>query len=486
MKKSLVLGSLASSVLLATFAADAEAVPPRVFRVAGHTHTCRGTQFPDAHIETRLAEWAARNEVSACGLGSPWCAAQAAQAVHYEREFRDAYYAGKTDPASPIDLGLPSEVVRRANASEGNRTLYYVDNETPKSRYGHCWYVGFKVVVPGWHDYDQGLEVWYSPLDDRTAATNSVTGLPQKRRTYREVVDEQRRAGALCIWAHPTSWWTTNGDPNGPFTTNIAAEMLPQLMEDGYLDGLTVQGYDAFHRDYQALWFALLDRGYRVPGFSELDMSVGHNTTSWDTGFFNLLPDDGKTELTEAYLIGEFRKARHTMSSGPLLFMTVDGAPQGSELESGEGRRHEIRVTAWPAKGERKLSRVELLGRGGEILDRVKDFAGGELTFSLSGTDAGGYVVIRAFGENDADYVYKAQQRIRHCAVTNPVWLRTDRFRAPAPIKTKIDHMANPKVRELMDYLARGHFRKDYPGCAPGIVPTAAWRMDEMAEALAR
>ena len=61
------------------------------------------------------------------------------------------------------------------------------------------------------------------------------------------------------------------------------------MYEDGYLDGMTVVGYDAFHRDYQALWFALLDLGYRVPGFAELDMSVGHNTTSWDTAFFNLL-----------------------------------------------------------------------------------------------------------------------------------------------------------------------------------------------------
>lgn len=458
--------------------------PRKVFRIAGHSHTCRGTQFTQADIDARLAEWAKRNEVSAFGLGSPWSPENAVQMSHYEHDFRDRYYAGRIDPASPIDLNAAAEAVRRANAAPGNRTLYYIDNETPKSRYGHCWYVGFKVFVPGWHDYDQDTEVWYSPYDDTTAIANAVTGGPHKRRTYRAVVDEQRKAGALCIWAHPTSWWTANGNPNGPFTTNIAAEMLPELMEDGYLDGMTVQGYDAFHRDYQALWFALLDRGYRVPGFSELDLSIAHNTTGHDTAFFNILPDDGKTRLTLAYIIGEFRKARHTMSSGPVVFMTVDGAAQGDEICSGEGMRHEVVVEAWPAQGEKKLSKVELVGRGGEVIGMARDVTGGRISFEVEGSEAGGYLVVRVFGENDSDYVYKAQQRIRHCAVTNPVWLRTDAFRAPAPIRTTIDHMANPKVRALMDYLARGHFRKDYPGCTPGVVPVAAWRIDEMAEAL--
>lgn len=458
---------------------------PKVFRIAGHSHSCRGAQFDQQVVDARLAEWAARNEVSAFGMGSPWSQANAVLTRYYEKDFRDRYYAGETDPAKPFRPEDVAAVVAKANAAPGNRTLFFVDNETPKSRYGHAWYVGFKVTVPNWHDYDQGLNVWYSPLDDATAATNAVTGGPHERRTYRKVVEEQRQAGALCIWAHPTSWWTTNGDPNGPFTTNIAAEMLPQLMEDGYLDGLTVQGYDAFHRDYQALWFALLDRGYRVPGFSELDISIAHNTTSWDTAFFNLLPDDGKTVLTEDRIVGEFRKARHTMSSGPVMFATVDGQPQGSELESEKGRKHLVRVTAWPAKEERKLSKVELVGRGGEVLKTVRDFGGGEIVWEVEGTEAGGYVVVRAFGENDSDYAYKQQQLIRHCAITNPIWLRTDAFRAPAPIKTKVDHMANPKVRALMDYLAKGEFRKDFKGCVPGVVPVAAWRMDEMAKALA-
>ena len=44
--------------------------------------------------------------------------------------------------------------------------------------------------------------------------------------------------------------------------------------------------------------------------------------------------------------------------------------------------------------------------------------------------------------------------------------------------------MTNPRVRDLMDYLAKGRFVDDFEGCVPGVVPVAAFRMDEMADAL--
>lgn len=459
--------------------------PPEVFRIGAHSHTCRSTEFSQEYVESRMHQWAKQNEVDAMGLGSPWTAANARITFHEEHEGRDRYYAKQPLPTDSVfNQNDVEAMIARVNTAPGNRTLYYVDNETPKQRYGHLWHVGFSLQVPNWHDYDQGLNTWYSDYDNDDTTLNSLTGKPQQRRTYREVVDEQRAAGALCIWAHPTSWWTTNGDPNGPFTTNIAAEMLPELLEDGYLDGMTVMGYDAFHRDYEALWFALLDRGYRIPAFAELDISFGHNIESDDCSYFNILPRDKHIVLTQEWIKAEFRAAHHTASSGPILFLMVDGKQQGSELTSAQGKHHTVTVEAYPSKGETKLSKVELVGRGGEVLKTIRNFEGGRITWMLNGSEEGGYIVARCFGEHDSDYTYKAQQCVRHCAITNPVWLRTPAFQAPEPIRTTTDHMANAKVRELMDYLAKGYFRKDYPGCVPGVVPVAAWRIDEMAAAL--
>ncbi len=490
-----VLVSVLSVVSIKTAAArpivtlekiEPSSTPPDVVRIAGHSHTCRKEGVTMPQTFERLHEWATRNHVDALGLGSPWSVTNAALTRTYETTARDAYYAGIDREKIAAETAAQSAaLIQEANSIPGNQTLFYIDNETPKSRYGHMWYVGFKVCVPNWHDYSQDRAVWYSPLDDTTAETNALTRGPHKRRTYVEVVKEQRAAGALCIWAHPTSWWTTNGDPNGPFVTNIAADMIPQLLIDGFLDGLTVQGYDAYHRDYQALWFSLLDLGYRVPGFAELDISIGHNITGKDTTFFNLVPAaDLPRPLALTNIISTLRAARHTMSSGPILFFSVDGQEQGSTLKSIDGMTHTVHVQAFPAPGEKMLSRVELLGRKGEILAVVKDFPGGTITWRVKGDDAGEALVVRAFGEHDADYLYKAQQRVQHCAITNPIWLRTAAFPEPAAIVPRVDHMSNPKVRALMDYLAKGEFRKDFPGCTPGVVPFEAFRIEEFRRAL--
>lgn len=155
---------------------------PAVLKVAGHSHTCRKPGVSMQTTYERLHEWAERNEVAAMGLGSPWSVANAAMTRHYETELRDLYFAGKATDC-PFNSAEIESVIQAANDYPGNRTLFYVDNETPKSRYGHLWHIGFRVVVPNWHDYNQDRPVWYSALDDATAETNTVAGGPHKRRT---------------------------------------------------------------------------------------------------------------------------------------------------------------------------------------------------------------------------------------------------------------------------------------------------------------
>jgi hypothetical protein len=352
-----------------------------------------------------------------------------------------------------------------------------------------------------------------------------------------EVVARQRKAGALAVWAHPTSWWT---NPDGSFVTNIAADLVPELLADGFLNGMTVQGYDAYHRDYQALWFHLLDKGYRIPGFSELDLSPAHGTGGKGHALFNYIEGLDRPPTMDE-MKDAFRNARHTMSSGPYLAIRVDGQPSGSALVSGTDIAHRVSVTAYPAPDEAALAKIELLGRGGEVLASVDDFAGGIIDIDVDGDAAGGYILARAFGEKDGDYATKPQQKVHHCALTNPVWLQTPAFSPPAPVQTRVTlvpgdaagarlrimaadgetldtatvptapttltlpasarleierqngavreipiAMANGKVRTLMDYLADGHFRDDIPGLRPGEVPVQAFRFDEMRDAISQ
>ncbi len=505
--------------------------------VGTHSHLVRNIDAGDDVALANLIAWSRATGVGAVGLGSPWTHLSGLAYRRCEGPDRDRYFAGLIDPESLLFRDDIAAMLKRANAAAEGKTFFYLDNETPKNRYGHLWYVGFDYQVPAWHDYSQDHRVQFCDTDPVEDPNPLAPGGAHRRRTYMEVIARQRKAGALAVWAHPTSWWT---NPDGSFVTNIAADLVPELLADGYLDGMTVQGYDAYHHDYQALWFHLLDKGYRIPGFSELDLSPAHGTGGKGHALFNYIEGLDRPPTMDE-MKDAFRNARHTMSSGPYLTICVDGQPSGTALVSDTGMTHRVSVTAFPSPDEAALAKVEIIGRGGEILATVDDFTGGVIDFDVEGDAAGGYILARAFGEKDGDYAAKPQQKVRHCALTNPVWLQTPDFVPPAPVQTRVTlipsdaagarlrilaadgdtldtstipsepttltlpasarieirrddgrvreipiSMANAKVRALMDYLADGHFRSDTLDLKPGEVPVKAFKFDEMREAISQ
>jgi hypothetical protein len=504
--------------------------------VATHSHMLRSHAVDFEAAKRNVVDWALANRLAAVGVGSPWEPVSAAHYGHYERVERDRYYGGFVPPESVMDQAHIQGLFDDLNRMSAGKTLFYWDNETPKNRHGHLWYVGFEYQVPGWHDYSQDRRVQFWD-GDLCEDPNALTGGCHLRRSYAEVIARQRRAGALAIWAHPTSWWRHNG----AFVTNIAAQMVTHLHADGFLDGMVVQGYDACHRAYQALWFDLLDRGARIPGYAELDACFDQLPIAHKGCFVNVVPHAGST-VGVPDLVRELRHARHYVSSGPHLALTVDGKPMGSRVASGPGRTHRVVLEAAPAPGEARLSRVELLGHGGTVLACAEGVTEGTVTFEVAGDAEGGYVVGRAFGEHDSPDLPR-QQAIRHCALTNPVWLETPRTPRLAAVATALTvevavgspahgaafrvkdaggeplesgilrcgqtrlqvpgsarlevlqadgtvrdiplAMANPRVRQHVEYLADGQFLQDAPGCASGDVPVAAFRFDAVREALA-
>lgn len=384
--------------------------------VVSHTHLLRANLTPPAEVPLVINAWTRAHGVRAMGVGSPWEAESAAAYIACEGEDRDRYDAELMPREDTMCESAVHGIVDDLNRRGQDACHYYLDNETPKARYGHLWYFGWKYLWPAWHDYSQGRHVWFNE-GDIEAEINPLTGQPHRRRAYLEVIHEQRRHGALAVWAHPTSWWRNDTE----FVTNIAAELPLHLHCDGYLDGLAVMGYDACHRNYQALWFHLLDTGAIVPGFAETDHCF----------------DDGKRTHTELLLatrmpIGDrpgterimasARRGLAFASSGPHLTLTVDGVEMGSRTATAAGQQHRVRVEVWPSPGEACLSRIELVGRGGTILGSVESFRGGILEWGIEGADQAGWVLARAWGEHD-DAAASNQQSIRSFAITNPVYL---------------------------------------------------------------
>ena len=233
--------------------------------VLSHTHTYSGKGDHGGTVKPpesyrNLAAWAKRVGVAAVAMGSPYTPKTAETYSKYDETEREKYYRPGFDQRSVLDLDeLHKMVAEVNNISEG--ALFYLDNETPKGRYGHMWWLGHYPDMPAWHDYDQPYDRWM--LHHTKAGDHFDEPIAYERRAYLEVLAIQRKHGALGFWAHPTSWWP--GDV-GQFVTNIATEMPVHAMVHGYLDGLVVMGYQPYRPQYQAIWFEMLDRGYRIPG----------------------------------------------------------------------------------------------------------------------------------------------------------------------------------------------------------------------------
>ena len=502
--------------------------------IIGHTHNIRKRDLPFETAKQELVAWARARNIAAVGVGSPWEPESAAAYLRYEGEERDRYYAGALEVQALMHRESIARLFADLNAMSGGDTLFYQDNETPKSRMGHAWWFGYHYDVPAWHDYSQDRPVQYWSHDPEQEL-NALTGTPHRRRSQLEITAIQRAAGAVGVFAHPTSWWL-QGDR---FVTNIASQIALFLLADGYLDGLAVMGYGAHRRWYQKLWFHLLDTGAVVPGFAEGDYLLDWaGTYKLARAFRNVCDIPGPIDISG--IVAATKRGACFVSTGGFLAISVDGTGMGGSVRTRADQVHRLRIEAYPRSGQEYFSRIEVIGRGGAVLASEARFPGGTIEYQLTGRDEPHYVVVRAFGQTD-DPDAETEQEIVDLTMSNPVYLhpqgfsfaaQTTRFTvdvrtdsqwlggtvelqradgtiieahairpgqlvAELPASARVylrKHgradeyfyiaMENPAVQDLLDYLSKGHFRRDHPDLEPGQVPPEAFHLSEMRTAL--
>ncbi len=402
-----------------------EEIAKRWTTVLTHTHRWRWPDdratVPFDEAQRRLAEWCAANGIRAAGVGSAWDPISLATYLRYEGPDRDLYYSGRLDPHSVMDTGAVEAMIEQLNRFARGRTLFYLDNETPKGATCHMWWFGYRYDYPAWHDYSQDRPIRLF-LDDKDVEINPITGQPHTRRTPFEIAAAQHEGGALGVFAHPTRWWISDGK----FITNIAAFAPLFLAAYGRLDGLTVMGDTAFHRNYQALWYNLLDTGAVVPGFAETDfaLNAGPRAAGPDL-WLNYMPVGPNP--SEASIVASARAGQAFASNGPLVLMEIDRHPMGSAIETAAGRHHRIHLTVCPAPGEQAIGRLELISNGGEVIASKERVREGHITYRVAGSNTPRFIVARVFGEHDAP-----EKSVKYHALTNPVYLHPAGFRVGA------------------------------------------------------
>jgi hypothetical protein len=531
----------AASGQLKLMAAHAGQRPPAVDRswpaVLTHTHNWRfraGDKAGNFNVtEQRLVAWCRKLQIQAVGVGSAWNPQNLADFDRYEGPDRNLYYSGRFDQKSVMHTASVRGTLNYLNALSHGSTLFYLDNEDPKNRMGHMWWFGYSYDYPAWHDYSQDRPIQYYRADPEVEI-NPLNGKPQRRRNLFEIMAIQKKGGAIGVFAHPTRWWIDNGK----FVTNIAAMSGLFLVADGSIDGMAVMGDRVYNKSYQDLWFAYLDTGGKVPGFAETDFFLNQADQHDSVDTFLNYPHIGNRELTEDAIRDAAKAGDVFFSNGGFVDLSVDGVPMGSAVRTAPGRQHKLRIEVYPPPHE-KLGRIEIVGKHGTILETKDDFPGGTLEYLLPGRKDPGYILVRAFGAGD-DPAHDPDH-VRYLAVSNPVYLWPEGFE-PKPARTlcrlhipqgskwnggvmefqttyggliaqepirpgTIERtvsadarvllskpglasrmfyiaMENLEVERDISYLTSGEFRDDFPNLRQGVVPPAAFRLDDLRNAL--
>lgn len=506
-----------------------------------HTHTYSGrddhggTVCPPQSYE-RLAAWSADRDIDLLGMGSTYTP-ETIDAFHrFDGHQQDVYYHGPDAAERRAKLLMlqrrsTTRMLAEVNDRSRGRTCFYLDNETPKGRFGHMWWMGWHDETPAWHDFDQPFDRWMLTSDE--ALSDGDEPMAYERRPYAGIVAAQRARGALGIWAHPTSWWLKR---DGRFISNLATEMPAHAFADGYLDGVVTMGYRADRPDYRNIWYALLDRGVRVPAFAEMDQGLSLRNLDARPGLYltALRLDDASTPRLIAG-IHAAQRGDTVVSSGPLADLTIDGVGLGGVVTSDRNQTHHARLEIACPNGQ-PLDHVRLVGREGSTIWSSRQVKNGTYDIDFQSTGQAGYAVLEALSDPDDEgratrvaitspiYLHPPGTGFRQPAVTElslraamGTWADRCRFRIQsaagevlttgrlsvnplvervpancrvvlipehAPLRSYWLLTANPALRHAQRHLYRGRFRHDFPDLSPGQLPVEAWRLDDYEAAL--
>lgn len=359
------------------------------------------------------------------------------------------------------ELGKPvsyDSIVKLLSANSTPELNLQFGVESPKLRYGHTWYVNHPGLQDPLGDYLKWHDVDY--YDMLNSAINKIPDSVDLRGTYYSkwnppFVDRlnYRAKGAFSVAAHPTRWWHQRPDKNFP-ATNVAADLVFDLLTAQSYDGLVVLGDCKDNIFNQSLWFNLLNRGYRLVPVAETDGNIAN-------GSFGHLAvtyvRTGKEEFDNRSFV-ENLKEGHTMLSGKAtMFLTVDGVyPPGTVLTA-DNKDHSIKVKVFSEPLSDEYVSYLVLYHNGKVAD-IADFREQkkreiEHTFTVSDTETAWYVV-KSYGKNypKEELQFDVLAYSDHCkrtpdndyekftgiSFTAPVFFDAPGWKAPEPLKSRI------------------------------------------------
>lgn len=429
-------------------------LPRRQLRWAGHSHVFR--KSPHGKSLEDHSRSLQKLGLNYFGFGHPWSAWDRALITEWEddEEKKHRYHHDQiwrtTDPAFWTDPGRFAEW--RAKYSTPD-FIFEVDCETPKTRFGHLWWLGWQPEYAPWHDYDIDWSRW-------EVSEGRRRGEPPPPFTMRfpaQAIRAQVAMGALPVYAHPTSWWWQDGQ----HITNIASTLVPDILTGQAAGCLVVMGYEANHRHYQELWFNLLNRGYFLTGVAETDACL--DQTPFERAVFH--NQTSVTNFSTRGIQDEVIAGRNVMTTGPDLRLACGRFGPGDFCPEAGGL---VNLVCSRIRPEHSY-RLSLIHNGRVVrewtMQGVSEFHADHVH------DGGGWIVARLINES----------RSHDAALTNPVFFQKVPHRVtghPLPEK-EIAWWRLPGALERCSHLANGDWLCDFPGRRPGEIPWEAFQWDD-------
>jgi TolB protein len=232
------------------------------------------------------------------------------------------------------------------------------------------------------------------------------------------IADLAHAQHALVGYVHPFDWVID------PEKEKSLSNTLPVDVALGKTDYIEIVSF-ADHRSTAAVWYRLLNLGYRLPAGAGTDAMTNYASLRGPVGLNRVFLRT--TERTAQALKSALQQGHGFVTNGPLLGFKVGDVNPGGILQL-KSSQHRARVDA-AVRSIVPLSDIEIVFNG-RVIKRLRTDRSGR-TADFEGDIAiptSGWLLLRATNMTPQTLV----QDIYPYATTNPIWIESE-VSAPAP-----------------------------------------------------
>ena len=345
-------------------------------------------------------------------------------------------------------------------------------SEMPKYRTGHTWWIG----QPKTHGlFESAMDTTY---ENQYYQSDKGTDWNFQQLPFPQVPDIEivkrfkNRDVSLAIAAHPTSWWMQKRGDIEKYVTNVACNLSFGLLSGMIWDGVVAMGYDHDHYYYQNLWFNILNEGYRMPAFSELDGGLGKDDKFYYGSMRTYFQIDGEFNVDK--IIAAAKKGKSFLTSGPIVMASIDNRYEiGDIIPVNNNQAHVLKINA-SASGEQDdhLSYVVVF-RNGKIfkLWDIRQENARKFSDSVSIHEKeNSWYIVKAYGKrawsdpNNIDVMAVCEKKSTvelvegelDVAFTNPFYFRVGNQKDPDVLQSKVHLTLSPAKKATIEILDAG------------------------------